>query len=289
MDIIATINGEDITAEMLDNAVGRYIVQLEEDEEAEFKPTKENLKYIKTEVLNFLIERILLLKRVEIEGIDVSRDAILQNIQIIRKNFASAEEWNNNLLALKISEDNLFNEIKKDMMIEKFLDNNLVNKVQFGEKELLDYYQENETTMKEPDLFTFYEVYANNAGEVKNVYTLLQNNTDVSAMKDGIKSIGLELHNHTDIPSYQLPEEVYNVLADLEPGKIASMQASDAGMLVYKMINKTPGKKLVFDEIKEKLADYLIKASKQELMEHFVSEEMEKAKIEYKNMSYLEK
>ncbi|MGA2142500.1 MAG: SurA N-terminal domain-containing protein, partial [Brevinematales bacterium] len=68
MGVIAEINGEQITMEMLDSAVGRYIVQLEEDEEADFKPTKENMKFIKTEVLNFLMERKLLLKRAMEEG-----------------------------------------------------------------------------------------------------------------------------------------------------------------------------------------------------------------------------
>ncbi len=68
---IVRINGEDITEILLESAVSRYIIQMEEDEDSDFEPTKDNMKFIKTEVLNRLIERTLLLQKAAVEKIEV--------------------------------------------------------------------------------------------------------------------------------------------------------------------------------------------------------------------------
>lgn len=288
METIAVVNGEPITLQMLDTAVTRYIIQLEEDEDIDFEPTKENLKYIKTEVLNFLIERILLLKRAISEGTEISNEEVLSNIQSIKSSFGSPEEWQNNLAALRIKEEDLFEEIRNDMIIERFTDNIFHRSIKFGEEELKAYYDENESKMREPDLFTFYETYAGNASEVKAAYNILQKDSSDSNLSKDFKDTGMKLQKHTDIPSYQLSEELYKVFSDTEPGKVASKETEGNGMLIYKLIKKDIGKKLPFDQIKEKLSEFLIKSARQEILSNIIEEEMERAEIEYKDTSYLE-
>lgn len=155
MSVIAEINGEQITMEMLDSAVGRYIVQLEEDEEADFKPTKENMKFIKAEVLNFLMERKLLLKRALEEGFLTTDAEVDKRVGELRKNFSNSKEWEINLAALKTDEPGLFIEVRNDLVIEKYLNSKLDQTMKFGEKELRDYYNDNEDAMRDPDLFCF--------------------------------------------------------------------------------------------------------------------------------------
>ena len=163
-----------------------------------------------------------------------------------------------------------------------------MDEIRFSEKELEKYYQDNESLMKEPDLFTFYEVYGNSAEQVKLAYEIIQKDQDIFRITDAMEKAGLDFHNHADIPSYQLPEEVYRVLMDLEKGKIASMQAPDNGILIYKLIHKIIGNKLIYSEIKEKLAQYLIQKAKAEVRDKLIKEEMDKAEIKYINTTCLE-
>lgn len=285
---IVRINGEDITEILLESAVSRYIIQMEEDEDSDFEPTKDNMKFIKTEVLNRLIERTLLLQKAAVEKIEVKHETVHQNIDRMRSNFTTEEEWKENLISLHIQEENLFDELKKDMTIEKFLNEHYISDTNFSEKELQEYYNNNEKLMKEPDLFSFYEIYCDNADIVKSVYNILQEK-DIYQITEALEKAGLEFHNHTDIPAYQLPEEVYNVMSDLEIGKVATMQAPECGMLVYKLNGKIIGKKLIYDEIKEKLAQYLVQSARAEETDKIIKEEMDKAVIKYVDSSYLEK
>jgi hypothetical protein len=287
-NVIAKVNGEELTREVVDRAVTRFIIQLEEDDTVSFEPNKENMKYVKTEVMNHLIERMLLLQKAKKDGLDVPLEAVSRNIEMMKSNFGTEDEWKANLTALRIPENTLFDEIKNDMIVEKYLGNHYLKDIQFSEEELKNYYNINERLMKEPDLFSFYEVYANNAAEVKTIHELINKHDDLAQITDELNKIKLELHNHTDVPAYQLPEEVYNVLSDVEVGKIASMQTPDQGMLVYKLTNKIMGKSLMYDDIKEKLAEYLIQNAKTDITNQLIKKEMDQAKIEYQNTTYLE-
>lgn len=288
MKVIATVNGSNITQEMLDRSVSRYIVQLEEDETAEFEANPQNLKFIKTEVLNHLIERNLLLKRAEKSGITIEHAAVKNNLDKMKSNFKDDHEWKANLIVLRIEEEALFNEIHDDMMIERFLADQLEKKVEFTEDELKEYYQRNEEIMKEPDLFTFYEIYTNHAEEVKKAVEILNTEHDIFKLEEKLKLINLELHHHSNVPNFQLPEEVFNVLKDMEVQKIGMMQSPNSGMLVYKLLKKTMGNKLPYDQIKQKLAEFLIKAAHNDILDKVITEELEKAAIEYKDTEYLE-
>ncbi len=289
VNVVAKINEVLITQEMLDRAVGRYIIQLEEDEDIDFKPTKENYKFIRTEVLNFLIERILLLNRAEREGIQISDDAVSKSIKTLKKNFSSSEEWSKNLLALSTDEASLFFEIRSDMIIEKFIDKMLGDKVKFGEKELMSYYENNEDIMKDPDLFTFYELNANTADDIKIAYSLLQKIEDFTELEKELIKHEINIHNHKNVPGFELSKELQNVLSDLKIGSIATMQGAEGGMMIYKLMKIIRGRKLDYNEIKEKLAEYLIKTAKKETIDSVITDEMEKARIEYLDLSYLEK
>lgn len=287
--VVVTVNGEELTEQLLDGAVGRYIVQLEEDDEVKFEPNDDNLKYIKTEVLNHLIEKSLLLQRAKQEGVEIQHEAVARNIEMMRSNFQSDEEWKANLLALRIPEENLFDEIKKDMVLEKFLNEHYQKNVQFSEEQLRNYYTENERFMKEPDLFSFYECYAENAEKVKFIYEELKRSDNVEEIEKQMRQLGIDFHHHADVPAYQLPEPVVKVLGDLQAQEVASMQADGGGMLVYKMIRRAVGKKLEYEQIKEKLAEYLIASAKSEVADKLIRDEMDKAKIEYKDVTCLEK
>ena len=287
--IIVSINGDDITEKMLEAAVARYLVQLEEDEQTEFEPSNDNMKFIKSEVLNYLIERFLILQRALKNGVEVQNEEIARNIEKMKSNFSNEDEWRNNLISLHVSEDKLFDEIRRDMIIEKFLNENYVSDVQFTEEELFDYYSKNEQMMKEPDLFSFYEAYSAATDKVKSACEIIKSNADISVISKELEEIGIDFHNHTEVPSYSLPEEVYNVLSDVGIGNIASMPAPDNGVMIYKLNNKIEGGKFDYENIKEKLAQYLIQSAKNEITDKIIKEEMDQAVIKYENTEYLDR
>ena len=284
MQIVATVNGEEISEKMLSQAVTRYIIQLEEEDE-NFSPTEENLRYLKVEALNSLIERLMLIQYAKREGIAVGEDEVAKRRTLLRSEYASEEEWEKNLTLFTINKDDLNSEIHNDLLIEKCLDRMFEANIEITENSLKTYYDENEKTMKEPDFFTFYEVQADGSEQAKQAALTLNSDQPVNIIRERLEAEMMELSHYADVPAYKLPPEVLNVLADLKYGQIGTMLIDDTNVVVYKLLQRKIGKPLVYDEIKEKLAKYLIESAKKDLYSLLVNGEMEKADIKYLDMA----
>ncbi|OHD55813.1 MAG: hypothetical protein A2Y33_14355 [Spirochaetes bacterium GWF1_51_8] len=287
MEIIARVNGEEINSKMLDGAVARYIVQLEEDEDANMDLTPEGMKYLRAEVLNYLIERTVLLQAARKDGLSVSGDEVGGRLSGIRAGFDTEADWENNLLALGSNPEAIKDELAGDILLEKFLGRSYEKSIDITDDGLARYFEENQSRMKEPDLFTFYEVMVSSPAQVTTVATVFSKASDVSEIEEKIRAIDGEFRHEADIPAAQLPEEVYNILSDLEASKVGTMVIDDNTIMVYKLIRKTIGKKLVFSEIKDSLKSYLNASGRKAVYNSLLDGEMEKAKIEYVNTDYL--
>ena len=287
MNLLVKVNGESIHTKDLNDAVTRYIVQLEEDEELAFEPGPENMKYIKTEVLNNLIERRLLLQIAREKKINVSDAAVEKNVQEIMSAYENAQAWENNLLALGTDSKHLFHEIKEDMILEKLKEILTESAVTFNDEDLENYFNEHKAQMKEPDLYTFYEITVASAEEVREVAFLLEQKKDISDLKKDFKARSMEFNHYTDIPETRLPAELLNVLSDLKEGKTGTLMAGENQLIVYRLIGKRTGKQLEFKNIKNKLKNYLMQQGQKETLDKLLDEEMQKAKIEYIDVSAL--
>ena len=287
MSIIVKVNGDAITDKMLAKNLGRYIDQQKADENSDFELTKENLKYVKTETLNYLIERRLLLQEAARKGIAVSREKVGENIAELRLNYETAAQWEARLVKLGVEESELFDEIREDLTTEAFLNDLYSTGINFTEGELKAYYEDNEARMKEPDLFSFYEVFSPSAGNLKAAVPIVQSDDSFEEIETSLKEIGLEVENHVNIPAYSLPAEVLNIVADLEVGKIGTMAIGEGGYVMYKLNRRHIGKKLNYDSIKKRLAEYLIAEGKKEVYADLVGKLMEAADIEYEDVTVL--
>lgn len=287
-EIIVKVNEEAISREQLDGAVSRYIVQLEEDEDSHWEPTKENLKYLKTETLNHLIERLLLLQKAKKLGVNIPDEAVTNTMEEMKSNFESLEDWKENLVALRIPEDKIFDEVKNDLLVERLIEKLTADIGEYTEADLKRYFDDNERLMKEPDLFDFYEVFAENADQAKAASEILNAGLGLAETEKKLGEKSLHFHSHNDIPAYQLPEEILNVLSDMKEGQVSAMESPDGGLLVYRLAKRVIGKKLEFENVKHKLGEYLVRAARNEIMDKTIQGEMESANIQYVDTAYLE-
>ena len=161
--------------------------------------------------------------------------------------------------------------------------------IEITEEKLHNYYHENENIMKEPDLFSFYEILVNSSENVSLVVDILTFNKDVSHIRSKIESSGMMFNNYADVPAFKIPKEILNVLIDLKESKIGTMVVGDNELMIYKLIKRIIGKKLKFKDIKENLAKSLIENGKKEIYLRVVNEELNKANVEYINISCIDK
>jgi hypothetical protein len=287
MSAVVKVNGSIIDEQMIESALARYIVQLEEDDELDFKPTPENMKFLRAEVLNFLIERVLLLQLAEKKSIRISDSEVDKRVASLKANFKDDDEWLDNLIMLHINEDMLFDEIKNDMTMESLMDEIYSEDIDVSDDKLEAYYNDNERFMKEPDLFSFYEVFVGSTGLLKEVAGILESGDNVGKIRDKISSLDLEFNHYADVPAFKIPGEVLNVLSDMNEGAVGTMVIDENGMVVFKLLRRIVGKKLEFKDIKDNLAHHIIENGHKDIYSQVINKELDDADIEYINVAYL--
>ncbi|MGC8764696.1 MAG: SurA N-terminal domain-containing protein [Brevinematia bacterium] len=284
MSDIVMVNEEVITDEMFNAFYKRVIYELQEDEN--FEITEENRKFIKTEVLNSLIERVVLLQEAKKENITISDKDVLLKLNDI-KSAGPEEELKNELEQLGLDEASLFDEIKKEEMINQYLASHGLRDISFTESELRDFYENNKEFIKEPDMITFYEIYVENEDNAVDVSESLKSLSSIEEIDGRLKKDNLDYFFHSGVPEYKLPAELFEAIAqDLITDGTFTLKL-ETGYFIYKIIERKIGRKPSYEEIKKDLAEYLINQAKTELRQKILEELMEKAKIEYLDVSLL--
>jgi len=100
--------------------------------------------------LNQLIDYELFYQQAQKEKIKISNDEIDLEIDKIKDNFSSPEEFNETLKANDITLALLKDDIKRQLMINKVLEETR-NQVTITDEELLEYYNENKESLFEPE------------------------------------------------------------------------------------------------------------------------------------------
>ncbi|MFN3659873.1 MAG: SurA N-terminal domain-containing protein [Brevinematales bacterium] len=286
MDVVS-VNGKVITDRDIDRAMVRYIVQLEEDERP-YEPTKENLKFLRVEAFNALVSRSLLLERAKQKGCQVSDEEIEEEMREILTHFESRENWENNLILFQLSEEEVREEVRGDMMIERLIDLE-ASQEPITEEFLHSFYDMNAQFLKEPTLYTFYEISASTKEKVEEVIHCLKSMSDIVEIENRIKELGETFFHHVDVVEGSIPEEVREVVGDLGREEIGTMVLPEGGYVVYKLLGRREGKQRSFESVREDLRRYLEHEKRTKTYQRLLDEEMEKADIRYLHVEYFEK
>jgi len=287
MSVIVLVNNEPISDQMVKKVMKRLLVEIQEDEE-DFELTKENKKFVKTEALNYLIDRTLILQEARKEGIDIDNKALMKHFEEIKLTFDSKEEWEKSLEELELEESELFEEVRKDGIVELYLLRHGLEDVDFTEKELKEFYEENKDYIREPDKFSFYEIFFDNLESAEVIYDLLSEISVKSKVLKELSDRELEFLYHSDVSDNKVPQELLEMIEASEGEEDTFLISGDDGYYVYKIVDIKPGREVSYDEVKKELAEYLIEKAKQEKFEKIVGELLDKADIKYVDTSFLE-
>ncbi len=285
MKEIAVINGETITEDIFNKFYQRILLSLEEDEN--FELTKENEKFIKVEALQNLIESIIILQEAKKLGITVDDDVVIKKVNEI-KSSSDEEELKKDLKKIGLDEQGLFEEIKKEEIIEKFFLEAGVENISFTEEELKSFYESNKDFIKEPDILTLFEIFVENEDKASSLIEWLKSTSSREDIENKLKKEEYDYFFHDRIQSGNLPIELNEAIEHNEfIDNIYSLK-NEFGFFVYKLIEIKKGKKLEYSEVKKSLAEFLITEAIKENRAKIIESLLEKADIKYLDTSIFE-
>lgn len=137
-EIVAKVNGTEITRNQFDetleqlyNSQGIDVGSLDESQQQQLQAS----------VVDQLVNNELLLQSAENENITATDEEINTQIQSIKEQLGSDEEYQNALLANNLTEEKLKEDLSKEVAIQKYIKTN-IGEVTVSEDEIQDFYDQ---------------------------------------------------------------------------------------------------------------------------------------------------
>ncbi len=254
---IAEVNESGITSDQLQktflNAISRY------DDKTLSSLDQAAIISFKKNILNQLIDYELFYQQAQKEKVKISNDEISLEIDKIKDNFSSPEEFTEVLKANNITLTQLKDDIKRQLMINKILEKTK-NQVTITDEELLKYYNENKESLFEPEKVHARHILVETEEEANNLLLQLKEGLTDFAELAKEKSIGPSAPSGGDLGFFargQMVKEFEDAAFSLEPGEINDVVQTQFGYHIIKCEEKKEEYSPTFEEAKERINDTL--------------------------------
>jgi len=254
---IAEVNESGISFDQLQstflNAISRY------DDTVLSSLDQAAIVSFKKNILSQLIDYELLYQQAQTEKVKISNDEIDLEIDRIKDNFSSPEEFNEALKANNITIIQLKEDIKRQLMINSILEETR-NQISISDEELLEYYNENKDSFLEPEQVHARHILVETEEEANNLLLQLKEGLTDFAELAKEKSIGPSAPNGGDLGFFargQMVKEFEDAAFSLETGEISDVVQTQFGYHIIKCEEKKEEYSPTFEEAKERISDTL--------------------------------
>lgn len=278
---IAEVNESGITSNQLQsaflNAISRY------DDKTLSSLDQSAIVSFKKNILDQLIDYELLYLQAQKEKIKISNDEINLEIDKIKDNFSSPEEFDEALKANNITLVRLKEDMKRQLMINSILEETR-NQISISNEELLEYYNENKESFLEPEQVHARHILVETEEEANNLLLLLKEGLTDFAELAKEKSICPSAPNGGDLGFFtrgQMVKEFEDAAFSLEPGEISGVVQTQFGYHIIKCEDKEEEYSPTFEEAKERISNTLRSQRENEGISALISRLREEAVIVY--------
>ena len=276
---MAEINGVEISYNQwqatFQNAISRY------DNKTISSMDQSTINSLKNNILKQMINSELLFQQAKKEKVKISKNDIDSEIDKIKENFSSPEEFDNALKANNITLNQLQDDIKKQLMINYVL-GEAKNKINITEEELLEYFNKNKDSFFEPEKIHALHIIVNTEEEANNILNKLKEGIiDFSELAKQ-KSIDASAQNGGDLGFFtrgQMVKEFEDAAFSLKPGEISNVVKTEFGYHIIKLIEKKEAYNPTFEEAKENINNILKNQKEIEATQNLISNLTDNANI----------
>ena len=147
-DIIATVNGRNITKTYVNKVLQQDVSSLSDSQR-----TEENINIIANKIVNQKIEELLLIDAAKKADIEVSKEEIQTAINNIKSNFKTEKDFENDIKNQGLTKKEFENEVKESLMKIKYVSNEIKSRTKEPtDEEIKDFYNNVISKIKGLDL-----------------------------------------------------------------------------------------------------------------------------------------
>ena len=288
---VAVVNGTVINQAEFDSEMNRVLERLQRTGRI---PNDLERSQIKKQVLENLIARELLYQESQKKGIKVDQKEIEAQLTALKGRFPSEVEFKNALSTMNLTEADLRFQFERDVAIRKLLDDQIGGKSTVSEKESRAYYDSNLESFKKPEQVRASHILIKvdpGADEAKKAEARTKIESLQAKLKNG-EDFGALAKEYSEGPSGpkggdlgffgrgQMVKPFEETAFSMKPGQVSGMVETRFGYHLIMVTERTPESTLSYEEVKDRLEQYLKQQKVQEEIAAYVETLKGKAKIE---------
>ena len=289
-EAVAEVNGEAVLRGEFDAAFTRARQRMMQQNPM---APQGQLDQLRGQVLENLIDRELLYQESITEGFGVSDDRVDLELETIRANFATQEEFQQALSNLGVSEDELELDIAKSLAIQTLLEEQVLSAIEVSDDEARSFYDENEEMFTQPDQVRARHILISTQG--------LENEEAVLEARDRARELLGQLEQgadfaelaeeHSEGPSAprggdlglfgrgQMVPPFEEAAFALEPGEVSDVVETQFGYHIIQVTEKVAGGPVPFGDVQGDINQYLLQQKQGEAIQGYVDSLKEEAEI----------
>lgn len=292
-DVLIRVNGEEITRGEITEVMTRAMQQMSGRVPPQQLQQLQSQMY--EQIKQDLISQKLLEATVAKAEIVIPEEAIAQQIEEIKANVPQGLSLETALTAQGITLEELTAGLKKEMAIGQFLESKVANIPDAIEADAIGFYEQNPDDFEEPAqvsashiLITF-EAEESEEDKIAKKENLIKIREEIIAEEITFEAAATE---HSGCPSKaqggslgsfgkgQMVPEFEVVAFSQEIDEVGDVIETQFGYHIIKVSERTDGRRLPFDEVKDQLINYLSGQKKQEAVVAYVESLRAEATIE---------
>lgn len=289
--VLARVNETDITLDQRERRVAEIQAQYQAQG---MSIPEEQMFLLRSDIVEALIEEAAVSVEIDRLGIEVDENDIIAEINRVRQQFQSAEEYFAALKTQGITEQLLKDDIRKSLAMGLLMEQEVFSKMKISDDEMMDFYLEN------PEYFKIKETVT--ASHILIRVDENADSEDVEAARDKILGLKRQLDNGADFAELakahsedtsgvrgghlgtfslgQMVEPFENVAFALKPGKISNPVRTQFGYHIILVTEKSPEDVAPFTEVRDSIEEALSQIKSAEDAEAYVQGLIERVDVE---------
>jgi peptidyl-prolyl cis-trans isomerase C len=285
---VAMVNGTPITRVEFNRALGFAKQQFSKMG----KPVDD--AQMKEGVLDQLIGSELLYQESKKTGIKIDDKTVDERLAQWKKRFPNDEEYKKALQEMNLSEGLMRSDIEKGLSIEKLVVDKFVDKITVPEKEIKDYYESHTDMFKQPEQVKASHILIKVKPDAKESEQdeALKKIKDIQEKQKKGEDFAELAKSHSQCPSSskggdlgyfgrgQMVPPFEEAAFNMKPGEVSDIVKTRFGYHLIKVTDKKAESTVPFDEIKERIGQYLKQEKVQKEVRELVDKLRKEAKVE---------
>ena len=233
------------------------------------------------QVLVQMINEMLIEDEAEALDVEISDKDLDEKIAEIKEGFAGEEEFKNWLMQQRMTEQELRNQIRLNMLQEKVVIK--ANDITVTDEEVADFFENNKENLGTPEQYKIRDIVVDSQEAGEEVLIALEAGADFEKLAT-LKSLDARSRERGGdlgfVAAGTMPPEFEQALQSLEVGGVSNLVPTQAGIHILKLEEKKEAVPAAFDkEMKKNLRDFILRQKVEAAIPQFMQGLQNKAEI----------